>query len=76
MTQNISSSGVLFQVDELLPIEADLELRLQLPNVGAPGRAEVVCRGRVVRTVEPSDDCPWLAAAIVISDFDFLALGG
>src|SRR3977135_2021655 len=76
-SENISSSGVLFRPDDLLPVEGDLELRLELPAVPASsGRSEVVCRGRVVRTVAPSNDRPWQAAAITIDDYDFLRHAG
>ena len=72
-TENISSSGVLFRVDDLLPIEGDVELRLELPAVPAVfGRSEVACRGRVARTIAPSEDQPWQATAIIIDDYDFL----
>ena len=72
-TENISSSGVLFRADDLLPVEGDLEVRLELPVVPAvSGRSEVACRGRVVRTIAPSEDQPWQAAAITIDDYDFL----
>jgi len=74
ITENISCSGLLFRAEESLPVEADLEVRLELPAVAAPGRAEVVCRGRVVRTVAPSEDSPWLGAAITIEAYDFLAM--
>ena len=77
MTENISGSGVLFRVGETLPIEADLELLLELPSMAAvAGHAEIVCRGRVVRTIDPSPDQPWLAAAMAIDDFDFLSVRG
>ena len=76
MTENISRSGLLFRADELVPVEVDLELRFVLPDVGAPGQAEVVCRGRVVRTVSPSEDQPWRGAAIMIDEYDFLAMPG
>jgi len=72
-TENISSSGVLFRVDDRLPVEGDLELRLELPEIpAASGRPELACRGRVVRTIAPSNEQPWQAAAIMIEDYDFL----
>jgi len=72
-TENISCSGVLFRSNDLLPVEGDVELRLELPTVTATAApSEVSCRGRVVRTVSPSDDQPWQAAAIMIDNYDFL----
>ena len=72
-TENISSSGVLFRADDPLPVAGDVELRLELPAISAvPGRSEVACRGHVVRTVAPSDDHPWQAAAIMIDGYDFV----
>ena len=72
-TENISRSGVLFRAAELVLPDTDVELRLALP-VAAPGREppEVSCRGRVVRTVSPSENEPWPGSAIVIEHYDFL----
>ena len=73
-TENISHSGVLFRAEEGIDVDEDLELRLELPATG-PGRErpEVSCRGRVVRTVSPSDAEPWPGSAIVIEQYDFVA---
>ena len=56
-----------------MEIDQSVELRLELP-VGGPGRTcpEVVCLGRVVRTVSPSDDEPWPGSAVVIEQHDFV----
>jgi len=72
-TENISRSGVLFRAQECVEIDQSVELRLELP-VAAPGRQrpEVSCRGRVVRTVSPSDNEPWPGSAVIIEDYDFL----
>src|SRR5262249_57940628 len=50
VTQNISRSVVLFRVDELPPLEADLELCLELPAVGVPGHPAVLFPRRGLRT--------------------------
>jgi hypothetical protein len=51
-TENISKSGVLLHTEELLPPNTPIDLVVELPPV-FPGEAapQVVCRGRVVRTV-------------------------
>jgi PilZ domain-containing protein len=72
-TENISRSGVLFRAEELVLPDTDVELRLALP-AAAPGREppEVSCRGRVVRTVSPSEHEPLPGSAVVIEHYDFL----
>src|SRR5437763_14315297 len=72
-TENISRSGVLFRAEECVEIDESVELRLELP-VAMPGREcpEVSCRGRVVRTVSPSDREPCPGSAVMIEDYDFL----
>ncbi len=53
-TQNISRSGLLFEADETLQPNAQLEINLVLPaEIAGLTGTEVVCRGEVVRTVEP-----------------------
>jgi hypothetical protein len=72
-TENISRSGVLFRAQECVEVDQSVELRLELP-VATPGCEcpEVSCRGRVVRTVSPSDNEPWPGSAVMIEDYDFL----
>jgi hypothetical protein len=69
-TVNISSSGVLFQVDDQLAPGAGLEFRLVLPVAQHVGRDGEICgQGHVVRLdVAPvgSSRC-----AIVIDQYDF-----
>ncbi|MFB3921786.1 MAG: PilZ domain-containing protein [Terriglobia bacterium] len=66
-TINVSRSGVLFAVDELLPEETPIELAFDLPPEmgGGPGEG-VTCRGQVVRTILPpsTDDPPAVAVSI------------
>ncbi len=66
-TANISRSGLLFEVDELLQPNAQLEINLVLPaEIAGLSATEVVCRGEVVRTVESQGTLhPALAARIL-----------
>src|SRR5437899_5112996 len=67
-TENISRSGMLFRAEELIAPNAQLEINLVLPaEIGGFSAAEVVCRGEVVRTVEPDSPTvsPALAAKIL-----------
>jgi len=67
-TENISRSGMLFQTDELLQPNSQLEINLVLPaEIAGLSSTEVVCRGEVVRTVEPGEKAmsPALAARIL-----------
>jgi len=67
-TENISRSGMLFQADEVLQPSAQLEINLVLPaEIAGLSSTEVVCRGEVVRTVQPNGTAiaPALAARIL-----------
>jgi PAS domain S-box-containing protein len=65
-TENISRSGVLFQAEETLTPNAQLEINLVLPEeIAGLAAAEVICRGEVVRTVESGTVSPTLAAKIL-----------
>jgi PAS domain S-box-containing protein len=67
-TENISRSGLLFQADEMLQPSVQLEINLVLPaEIAGLSSTEVVCRGEIVRTVEPhgSTLSPALAARIL-----------
>jgi PAS domain S-box-containing protein len=67
-TENISRSGLLFQADEILQLNSQLEINLVLPaEIAGLSATEVVCRGEVVRTIEPEGDVltPALAARIL-----------
>jgi PAS domain S-box-containing protein len=67
-TENISRSGMLFRAEELIAPNAQLEINLVLPaEIGGLSAAEVVCRGEIVRTVEPDSAAvsPALAAKIL-----------
>jgi len=67
-TENISRSGMLFQGDEVLQPSSQLEINLVLPaEIAGLSSTEVVCRGEVVRTIEPGSTTlnPALAARIL-----------
>ncbi len=51
-TENISRSGLLFQAEEMLQPNAQLEISLVLPaEIAGLAATEVVCRGEVVRAI-------------------------
>jgi PAS domain S-box-containing protein len=67
-TENISRSGMLFQAEEPIAPNAQLEINLVLPaEIAGLSAAEVVCRGEVVRTVDKESGTvsPTLAAKIL-----------
>src|SRR5271155_593854 len=52
-TENISRSGLLFQAQELLHPNVQLEISLVLPaEIAGLAATEVICRGEVVRSIE------------------------
>jgi len=57
MTENISSSGVLFLADRALELNTPVEMNLIMPpQIVGSAATRVVCFGRVVRTVPPTPD--------------------
>jgi len=67
-TENISRSGLLFQTENVLQPNSQLEINLVLPaEIAGLSGTEVVCRGEVVRTVERTGESvtPALAARIL-----------
>lgn len=67
-TENISRSGMLFRAEEMVPANVQLEISLVLPaEIAGLSAAEVVCRGEVVRAMEPESPAmsPALAAKIL-----------
>ena len=67
-TENISRSGLLFQAQELLHANAQLEISLVLPaEIAGLAATEVICRGEVVRAIEAQGQGvpPALAAKIL-----------
>ncbi len=68
-TENISRSGVLFRTDRAMPLQTPIEIVLALPPevAGEGAAATVICRGRIVRTEDRSDQGdarPAMAATI------------
>ena len=67
-TENISRSGLLFQAQEVLLPNAQLEISLVLPSeIAGLASTAVVCRGEIVRSVEMEGQgvTPALAAKIL-----------
>jgi hypothetical protein len=73
-TENISRSGVLFQVAVLvLPASTRIEFIVKLPDLEPPGGSWVQCQGQVVRLCDAAaeGDC---AMAATIDTYDFLGV--
>lgn len=51
-TQNISANGVLFQVDQDVPVGSTVDFCISLPSevIGGKRQVRLDCRGRVVRS--------------------------
>ncbi len=66
-TENISRSGLLFQADEMISPNAQLEINLVLPvEIAGLTAAEVVCRGEVVRSQETGEKTANTLAAKIL----------
>jgi len=62
-TQNISRSGVLFSVEELMAPATQVEILLFLPaELSRHSAASIECRGEIVRQVPP--ELPAVAPAV------------
>lgn len=72
-TENISRSGVLIRSDDPPELDATVELlvALDVRKTGADA-GEVLCSGRVVRYVSPSDNHSRPGSAVAIEQFNFL----
>jgi len=71
-TENISRSGLLFEADETLSPNAQLEINLVLPvEIAGLSSAEVVCRGEVVRSQETGSKTTTRALAAKILQYRF-----
>ena len=68
--ENISRSGLLFRVERPLPVDTPVEMTFALP-VGPTGR-DLLCRGRVVRTVPGAGVAGQAGVAATIATFRFL----
>jgi len=71
-TENISRSGLLFQADDSLQPNSQVEINLVLPaEIAGLSGTEVVCRGEVVRTVERRGETMSAALAARILQYHF-----
>ncbi len=71
-TENISRSGLLFQADEELSPNAQLEINLVLPaEIAGLSSAEVVCRGEIVRAQDAGQKAHSTAMAAKILQYRF-----
>jgi hypothetical protein len=68
--ENISRSGVLFWTDQLLDVDTPLEMSFVLPLIHT--HPEVLCRGRIVRTVLPEGEQRPSGLAATISVYRFV----
>jgi hypothetical protein len=73
VVDNISSSGVYFLADELLPDNAELEMFLEMPvEITGQKDSRVMARGMVVRAAAPSTPEGKPAIAAGIWDYRFV----
>lgn len=72
-TENISRSGVLFVADHVMEVDTRIEMTFVLPVTGLSPK--VVCRGRVVRIVQPKEDEPRPGLAATISRYRLVPIG-
>jgi hypothetical protein len=66
-TVNISRTGVLFQAEELVPVNTPVEMKLEIPpQVVGQESGNVISKGYIVRAVlpGPGEGVPALAATI------------
>ena len=70
VTANISSSGVLFEFDKVLPVNARVRFALTMPAItlGAPADLVIQCVGHVVRSYTSPPGCQ---TAAVIDEYRF-----
>jgi hypothetical protein len=69
-SENISSNGVLFEVDADMPLGSIVDFTISLPAevVGAEADVQIDCRGRVVRS---SEDGGRRGVGVVIDEYRF-----
>ncbi len=71
-TENISRSGLLFLAQELLQMNAQLEISLVLPaEIAGLAATEVICRGEIVRSVRAQGQGVTSALAAKILQYHF-----
>ncbi len=70
--ENISESGLLFEADRAIAIDTPVEIRFVLPATMPDEQpAELVCRGKIVRTVPTSEKRSIPALAATIASYHF-----
>jgi hypothetical protein len=69
-TQNISANGVLFAMDNDVPVGSLVDFTILLPGevVGSVSNVQIDCRGRVVRSFE---DRGRRGVGVVIDEYHF-----
>lgn len=69
-TENISANGVLFAMDDDVPVGSMVDFTIMLPAevVGARRNVQIDCRGRVVRSFE---DRGRRGVGVVIDEYHF-----
>jgi hypothetical protein len=69
-TQNISANGVLFAMDNDVPVGSMVDFTILLPGdvVGSKKNVQIDCRGRVVRSF---DDKGRRGVGVVIDEYHF-----
>jgi len=69
-TQNISANGVLFAMDNDVPVGSMVDFTILLPGdvVGSKRNVQIDCRGRVVRSF---DDRGRRGVGVVIDEYHF-----
>lgn len=70
MTENISASGVLFKLDEVLPVNTPVEFLVEVSADALNGHSTAAfhCLGRIVRSYRQSDGA---YGAAVIDEYCF-----
>jgi hypothetical protein len=68
-TENMSSSGVLFQCDDSVKPGAALEVIWAVPTVVSGSAAQVHCRGTVVRSIKGAGETDPATLAVTISNY-------
>ena len=74
VTQNISSTGVLFGGDQCAELETPIEMSLTLPAENSDGPAGLICRGTIVRVELPRNGTALITLASKISHYRFMRL--
>ena len=69
-TENISRSGVLFRAEDLLGVATPIEMTFALP--GAQVGPNILCQGRIVRTVPSLERKAGPVLAATIEDYHFV----